>query len=406
MSLDAFKNALDALDEPVACERSQRLVEPIAIRLRGGDVARADDPGFVRWLLDHAEPAPFGQGGETKLDPTVRHAYRLVPRGDLAVSGFDLAPVIAEIEQVLSPRHHLEATLTDVLVYPPGGHFALHKDTPSSPELVGTLVVGLPIPHTGGAFRIEDGPEVRVVDWSGPVDPELLRWVALFTDADHTIEPVTTGARVTLVYALSQSGRARADASWQRRVASLRAAALRLELPGTGPLMIACTRHVIAPDGEQPQGIQTLRGTDRDIAEALAGCGFAVVVRTCVVARYRDADGWESPAGRVPGLRGEGAAYFARLGRPLLESDVAALLEAVVFGPHAGGDGGGFLDSEASSLAPYIVDRVPAESWVFRRRAAATFLREIEFSDYDFVGNDANEAYLYKLAALEVTRAG
>jgi hypothetical protein len=403
MGFDAIKHALEALDEPVACEGNVRLRDPLTIRLPNGEAGKVTDPGFVDWLVAHAEPAPFGHAKETKHDPSVRRALRLVARGDVEVAGFDPALVLDEIEHTLSPREHLVATLTDVVVYPPGGHFARHKDTPRSSDLVGTLIVGLPVAHEGGAFRIEDHPEPQVVDWSGPIaDPTLLRWIAMFTDVDHAIEPVTGGARVTLVYALTRAEPARADTRLER-LDGLRRAARDLELPAEGPLMIACTRQVIAPDGAQPQGIETLRGTDRDVADVLVSSGFSVAVRTCVAARYRDSDGAPTPS-HVPSLRGEGEVFFARLGRPLRDRDVADLLQAVVFGPSPGGDGGGFSNEEASSLAPYIVDRIPIDNWVFRGRAAATFLREIYFSDYDFVGNDAVETYLYKLAALEVTR--
>src|SRR5580692_5057655 len=135
MSLESLKLALDALDEPSSCEGVVRLHDSLAIILPDGDLVAADDPILVDWLLAHGEPAPFGHDRETKLDPAVRHATRLVTRGDARISGFDPAELLGEIEAVLSPRTHLAATLTDVLVYPPGGHFAKHKDTPHSTEL-------------------------------------------------------------------------------------------------------------------------------------------------------------------------------------------------------------------------------------------------------------------------------
>src|SRR5580704_7976792 len=145
MSLDDLKNALDALDEPSACEGTTRLRGSLAIVLPDDDLGTVDDPIFVDWLLAHGEPAPFGQNSETKLDPAVRRGMRLVARGDARIDGFDPGHLLGEIEEVLSPRTHLAATLTDVLIYPVGGHFAKHKDTPQSADLIGTLIVGLPI---------------------------------------------------------------------------------------------------------------------------------------------------------------------------------------------------------------------------------------------------------------------
>src|SRR6185312_15314768 len=126
MASPELLRAIEALDAVPFCEGMVPLAERIAIMLPDGDLA------------------PFGQGHETKLDPTVRHAIRLRARGEARVDGFDPAQVLDAIEQAMSPRTHLEARLTDVTVYPPGGHFAAHKDTPTSSALVGTLVVCLP----------------------------------------------------------------------------------------------------------------------------------------------------------------------------------------------------------------------------------------------------------------------
>jgi len=81
MSLDALRrarNELDEPDEPTLCEGHVRLDGRLAIMLPDGDVAAADDQHFVSWLLEQGEPAPFGQDRETRLDPSVRLATRLV----------------------------------------------------------------------------------------------------------------------------------------------------------------------------------------------------------------------------------------------------------------------------------------------------------------------------------------
>src|SRR5450432_2004047 len=142
MTLDAFRKVLDKLSEPVCCEGTAPLTERLAVALPDGDLGAMDDPGFVEWLVSHGEVAPFGQGGKTKVDAKVRQAHRLVARGKARIGGFDPKSVLGEIEAALSPREHLDAALTDVLVYPAGGHFASHKDTPRDADLVGTLVVG------------------------------------------------------------------------------------------------------------------------------------------------------------------------------------------------------------------------------------------------------------------------
>lgn len=400
MSVEILRRMIAALDEQTSVTGSVELAERLAIMLPDGDVAAADDPGFVDWLIEHGEQGPFGFAGYTMLDPRVRRVVRLIARGEARVSGFDPADILDEIEEALSPREHLDATLTDILVYPPGGHFVRHKDTPHSPDLLGTLVVGLPIAHQGGAFHIDDGFEPRIVDWSGRPDPKRLPWVALYGDVDHEIKEVEAGARVTLVYALTRAGRTRLGRSRQQQLGALSAEVRRLALPE--PLMIACTRLVIAPTEPQPlQGIESLRGADREIAEVLIGRGFRVAVRTCLAVRTSE---WDDED-RRRWYRTDDEITFARLAQPLDTSRVAALLDCITFEPAWWGDGGGFDDHEAESLAPYCLDVVPADRWVVRPRAAVTMLRTIEFSEDGYVGNGSVESHLYRLAALEVTRA-
>jgi hypothetical protein len=387
MSLESLKLALDALDEPSSCEGVVRLHDSLAIILPDGDLVAADDPIFVDWLLAHGEPAPFGHDRETKLDPAVRDAARLVTRGDTRISGFEPAQLLGEIEAVLSPRTHLAASSTDVLVYPTGGHFAKHKDTPHSTDLIGTLIVGLPIEHRGGAFVVDD----RVYDWSGAVEPDTLRWVALFGDADHEVKPVEAGARVTLVYALWQTSRVRHDPARSRRLDALRTAARTLELTSQ-PLMLPCVRQVIALDGDQPQDLDILRGVDRDVADVLESAGFRVVVRTCVAVHDLEANT----------DYGEPAWWFARLARPLLAPDIAAMLDCLTFTAPFG-DGGGYYDEDATNLEPFLAGTVPLDNWIFRTAAAMTFVRAIDFAGDGFIGNGATSSYIYKLAALEVS---
>ena len=47
---------------------------------------------------------------------------------------------------------------------------------------------------------------------------------------------------------------------------------------------------------------------------------------------------------------------------------------------------------------------MPASRWIFRRTAVATFRRALDLAEDRFVGNAAYGAFLYRLAALEVTR--
>jgi len=394
VGLEELQRAVAALDDVVSCTGTVRLDERLSIMLPDGDVGAIDDPRFVDWLVEHGEPAPFGHGRETVLDPAMRRAIRLRARGAAMVAGFDPASILPEIEAALSTRTQLAAELTDVIVYPIGGHFARHKDTPRSPDLIGTLVVGLPLEHQGGAFHVGR----NTVDWSGPCARDELRWVALFSDADHAVMPVTAGERVTLVYALTRTEVARVDPTWRRRMADVRRAVSDLVLPESGPLLVACAREIIGIDGPQPLQIEALRGVDRDLADALLEAGFEVTVRACLAARELEEEpdathAWDMTAQNL---------YFARLREPFTDRDAQELLAAVTFVP-ASCDGGGYLEDETSDLSDRC-DAIPTENWLLRPGSIATFVAQRDFSHYGLVGNDAPTSFLYKLAALEVTR--
>ena len=384
MTIDALRAVLDRLEEPSCVSGTARLSERVAIALPNGDVAAVDDPRFVDWLLAHSELAPYGAGTETKLDPKVRNAQRLVARAKAEVHGFDPSTLLAAIEPALSPGAHLSATLADVIVYPKGGKFDRHKDTPRAKNLIGTLVVGLPIAHTGGAFVVDDGRSQHRFDWSTAV-AGALPWVALFTDVDHSIETVKSGSRVTLVYALHRTDEPRADATWTARRAALREAARSLA-PPRWPLMIACGRHAIAEPGtKQPQDIATLRGLDRDLAEVLVEAGYSVGVRACIapVANY-------DPEPVAPGTFPLVNTLWAVT--RLKEVPPPDVIEAL-------GEEGGY------EIEDFMHDSVPLDQWLVRTNAAATLAHEnAQWAEQGSFGNEGYEAILYTLAAIEVTK--
>lgn len=384
MGVDQLRSALDTLEEASCCSGKIRLTERFALALPDGDVGAVDDGGFVDWLLAHSEPAPYGHGKETKLDPKVRSAQRLKARDKIAVHGFDPATILDDIAGVLSPTRMLSAQLTDVIVYKKGDKFTRHKDTPRVAELVGTLVVGLPIEHAGGAFVVDDGRGKQKFDWSGKVTAGTLPWVALFSDVDHEIEPVKSGARVTLVYALHRTTEPRSDAKAKQRHELVKKAASALTNQARWPVLIPCGRHVIAePEAPQPQSIDTLRGADHDIAQALTAAGFRVDVRACMAAipNYNEPAPWPAT---------EGMFGITRLKKVPPTEVLEALLDGV---------GGGIED--------YFVDEIALEQCAIRKTAAAMLLHENgtwAMDGMDF-GNEGFDALLYSLAALEVSKA-
>jgi hypothetical protein len=379
MSVAELRTALDTLDEASCCSGKVQPSERVALALPDGDVGALDDARFVDWLLEHSEPAPYGHGKETKLDPKVRSAQRLKARDKVEVHGFDPAVILDEIAAVLSPTRTLTAQLTDVIVYKKGDKFTKHKDTPRAAELVGTLVVGLPIAHTGGTFVVGD----EKFDWGKPT-ADTLPWVALFSDVDHEIEPVKSGARVTLVYSLHRTEQPRSDAKAKQRQELLKKATSALSRQAAWPVMIPCGRHVIAePDAKQPMSIEVLRGADREIADALVAAGFRVDVRACMaaIANYNDPEPWPAT---------ENLFGITRL---------SAVPPMEVFDALRDGISGGIED--------YIIDEVLLEQCAIRKTAAANLVDENgmwAIAGMDF-GNEGFDALLYSLASLEVSKA-
>lgn len=394
MSLDDLREALDALDEHAVCDGTWEPTEPLAIVLPDGDVGAVDDPGFVDWLLAHSELAPFGDGAETRRDPAIRNAQRLIARDKVQVIGLDLVDVRVRVEGYLLPAGQaFRAELLDVLVYPTGGRFASHRDTPYTRDLVGTLIVELPCAHAGGAFVVDDGAQRHTFDWSTPSDEP--RWIALHADVDHEVEPVSSGARVTLVYALYK------ETYGEPRVTSRFAAVQRAiaALGETRPFLVACARHVIT-GGELT--LESLRGTDREIAQVFVEQGYQVTVRECLIASPNNGS-------KAPRFQDDYDLSPARLAVPI-PPEVIAGLEPLVTYERADRvvimSSGPLPDATAaSSLAEYLLPGPPPTRWVIRAKAAATLLRETIFDQDGFFGNGGFDAYLYALAALEVSGA-
>ena len=393
--MNSLLEALEDIPDPCFCEGTAQIGGRLAVMLPNGETKALCDRTFVNWLVRHSEDAPFGEAGQTRIDKKVRNARRLIARSEATVTGFDPGTILAEIEAALSPRLHLEARLEDILVYSRAGRFLRHKDTPRSRDLLGTLIVGLPIAHKGGEFEVVDGGQKHEIDWSGESpDTGSVRWVAFFSDVDHAIAPIKSGSRVTLVYSLTRSRQARIDAVRDKRIARLRDEISKIT-PSRLPLMVACSRLIIT-DGEQPQSIDTLRGADREIAEIFLEAGFSVAVRGCIATDYERAT-----SNIATLIKSE---KIQRI-RKLRDSMPQGLEFPVSLAHHISDDDDDdeWLRDNANLLGQYIDDIVDAEFWIFRERAAATLAYEGVYTETGYLGNEGGFGHIYSLAAIEVT---
>lgn len=157
-------------------------------------------PDVLDKFLAAAQVAPFGRGNETVVDTTVRHALQ-IPAKDLDVSDLP-SSIYFKINEELCPPGpgSVNAKLYKMHIYGPGGHFESHVDTAHSDNHMATLVVVLPINHTGGALQVSHHGVVETFEVVPR--PNCIEWCAFYTDCEHKVLPVTSGHRVVLQYDL------------------------------------------------------------------------------------------------------------------------------------------------------------------------------------------------------------
>lgn len=143
----------------------------------------------VAELVAAAVPSPFGKGEKTVLDKTVRDSLE-IPASQLG----DLRKIVDHMDiSSLAPNKKLTLKPYKLVIYKKEGHFEDHRDTVRDPRHIGTLVLILNSKYKGGELEVRHGQEKVVV-----TDP--FQWVAMYGDCVHTIRPVTSGTRVSLIF--------------------------------------------------------------------------------------------------------------------------------------------------------------------------------------------------------------
>jgi len=187
----------------------------------------ADD---TRALVDACEPAPFGRGPESVLDDNYRKALKLEEPSFAWRFNPDSGNFIASLAQKLCPWERFEkgfrAEVTKLNVYSryhfllvshhshnvllffflaQGGFFKAHQDTPRSDQMFGSLVFTLSTPHTGGnlVFHHRDHSfDFNTSSILGSAPSTSVAYVAFYSDVQHEVLEVTSGARITITYNL------------------------------------------------------------------------------------------------------------------------------------------------------------------------------------------------------------
>ena len=239
-----------------------------------GRVALPLLPAQAAQLAAVAEPARYGRGEATILDPAVRRSWqigaervRLEGRGWAAT----LESILAHVADGLGVDAPVSASLHKLLLYEAGGFFVGHRDTEKLPGMFGTLVIVLPSLFAGGGLVVRHKDREVQLDLHRD-DPAEAGFAAFYADCMHEVLPVTTGSRLTLVYNLSRPGRGKAPQppGYEREQARLAAllGAWRDRTDDIAPeKLIHLLEHAYTP---AELGFTALKGVDAAVAGVLA----------------------------------------------------------------------------------------------------------------------------------------
>lgn len=238
----------------------------------------------LRRIYDAAAPAAFGdmKAMETRIDPLVRAGR------EIDANGFRVSRALCEWVRRTWNDHFVPESIRvepyKINLYAPGDRFAMHRDTPEK-NLVGTFLLALSgwgPPCGGGGLVVHDSS--GVFRWNGASG-----WAAFVPYLPHEVEPVTSGARVTMafkVYASSDQESPQVSPEDELLLEEIanRVALCRNERGQVGILL----KYAYSLNGT------ALCGSDRFIFRALERLGKiqSIPVAVHVKDKARDVDAW------------------------------------------------------------------------------------------------------------------
>ena len=242
--------------------------------------------GDHEWLRAIAQPAPYGRGERTLLDPAVRNALQIEAER-VTLEGEHWKTLKAQILQAVAADMGLaDAELTleplKLLVYGPGGHFSDHADTEKTSGMIGSLALILPGPYEGGALAIEHDSDRLTAGRGGS---SQWRWAAWYADCRHRLEAVESGVRLALTFAITvdperslkkrrASSRELGRAFWGRSYAewhtawAARDGRVRAGTEQYGQKLVWVLSHRYTEPGLRAS---LLKGRDRELARVVLG---------------------------------------------------------------------------------------------------------------------------------------
>jgi 2OG-Fe(II) oxygenase superfamily len=233
-------------------------------------------------LIAVAEPAPFGRGQQTLVDPAVRRTWQIAPdRVHIQGRHWErtLGGIVARVADGLGVGEPIDAEFYKLLIYDEGSFFVGHRDTEKTPGMFATMVIVLPSTSSGGELLVRHAGREARLDLRCD-DPAEAAFAAFYADCVHEVLPITAGCRLTLVYNLLRRGRGRRLEPPSHEGEQARVAALLREW-GEGKTEPA---HGLPSDGGTPDklvyplghaytqaelGFETLKGADAAAAGVL-----------------------------------------------------------------------------------------------------------------------------------------
>ncbi|RLN95234.1 hypothetical protein BBJ28_00021301 [Nothophytophthora sp. Chile5] len=160
-------------------------------------------------LVARCEKSPFGRKLDTMMDENVRKSWQLRPE-DVELKNPLWHNGMKKLSVTIADRLGykgipLQCLLYKMLVYDEGGHFLKHQDTEKEDGMVATLVIQLPSLHEGGDLVVYQGGKERARHDFGKVDgsaPYVPHYAVHYADAEHSVDKVTSGHRLVLIYSI------------------------------------------------------------------------------------------------------------------------------------------------------------------------------------------------------------
>ncbi|KAE8895242.1 hypothetical protein PF005_g24624 [Phytophthora fragariae] len=160
-------------------------------------------------LIAKCDKSPFGKKLDTMMDENVRKSWQMGP-DQVEIKNPLWHDGLVRLTETIADRLGykgvpMQCLLYKLLVYGEGGHFVKHQDTEKEDGMVATLVMQLPSVHEGGdlvVYRRGEGTYRHDFGKKDGTAAYLPQFAVHYADAEHSLEQVTSGYRLVLVYSV------------------------------------------------------------------------------------------------------------------------------------------------------------------------------------------------------------